>query len=393
MKNNTALIWNGFTHRWLEENHRMARIGNRIRKLSDIEVNQLAQDPLPGIDKNADANYQVVHTAASGSEADTAEYKSFFTSIRSPSDEIFFVQGECCIHIQGDEDKLNYGATDISATFQPFPPASDIEGRFLLNGFDIVRASEQEAKKFHRMNIHFSNENIDFAKGTFSATINTSLFSTCQSGECWDIFPFGGRAPRGEKNKIRYNIIVSWVFVVGDKNELIFEDKSYTENMSWDNKKHNPSGDTLFMDDFLKSDTIKFPPTHPLMCPAYRSISYHLTKTGKHIYELPNEKSLHMLEFASYLKSSPGSSKHTLEYLMFFKNWKKNMGHHTAYGVAGTANFNIEVCLMHFRHPNTIIKSHEVAGSLRWNTSHAKRRGKDPNSDAATQSHYFNLRP
>lgn len=388
MSTNTALIWNGFTHRWREENHRMARIGNRVRVLSPEEVKKLIGLEKEGLDENADFNYEIVHTAASGSEADTADYKSYFTSIQSPSERILFISGENDIHIRGAEDRLNYGQVNIFGFFKPFDQSIEVEGRFLLNGFDVVRTSNQEAKKFHKMNIHFSNKNIDPIQGFFSATINASLHSTCQSAECWG-FLFGGKAPPGEKQQMEYIIRVSWVFAIGDKEELRFEDKSYSQNMSWLNKDFNFKPESHFMDNFIRQDKIAIIKDYPLMCPAYTSLSYFLTKEGGHIHQLPSEKSFHMLEFSSYLKPTLGLNNYTLEYLMFFKNWKKKMEHWSAYGVAGTANFNIGVCLMHFRNSETIIRNQERSGNFRWETKHGDNA--DPNKEEATQSHYFHL--
>ena len=411
MRKKTAVVWNGFFHRWREENHRMARIGNRIRELSQAEITQIQNqrdflmntinpvtgqvysptNPVPGFDENADFNYTSTHYAASGSESDTAEYSSYYKSIQSPSEEISFIQGEVNINIRGHEDVMNNGRVTISGTFEPFSTGSNVEGRFFLNGFDIVRTSNQEAKKYHRMRLNFLNETFDAKAGTFSAEIDVDLFATCQSAECWDIFPFiiGGISPAGEGNRMEYDINVSWMFVIGDTDHISFEQRSYSEQMDWPNKDFNPNPDSLFMSDFQRQDTVPVKSNYPVMCPGFTSMEYELTKTGGHIHQLSNERSFHMLELGTYIKAVPGVNHHTVDYLMFFKNWKDIMGHSTAYGVGGEAEFNVDVCYMHFKDPNTIVQSHEKQGDFRWETKHGSN--SDPNSPNALETTYFNL--
>lgn len=191
-QNNSPLyLWNGFSHHW-GYNHRVNRLGDYL------EFSGSKEDP----------EVAVVHTAASGSGADVAEFSSFYTEVKAP--HIFQTTGVEKIHLEGRKgDLLEVGrwvTTDLSTLTAP-------NCEVLLNGFDLYPSEGYKPDKFIEFQLRIDSVSYSAPvlngpssqPGQVSFYIRVAFNFACTTPEC----------PR-MKRISSYELEVHWGAIEGD---------------------------------------------------------------------------------------------------------------------------------------------------------------------------------
>ncbi|MEM7036562.1 MAG: hypothetical protein AAF570_06230, partial [Bacteroidota bacterium] len=127
-KGDCMLLWNGFSQQW-GYNHRLNRIGNYV--LNDAE-------------KGTDCQGEMVHTAASGSGADSAAYAGYYSAVFAHG--VDFSQQSVFLELMGKE-KEEITATYEGSFFQADIGKKDMGAEVVMNGFDLRTPTGVKADK------------------------------------------------------------------------------------------------------------------------------------------------------------------------------------------------------------------------------------------------------
>ncbi len=150
----TATIWQGFAH-WWQYNHRLNRLGDYV-----------------------DSSH-TVHTAASGTGPDVADYESRFKHVRAA--EVGFRTGVETFEVSGDEGELlsSHRTVAISAT-RNLRDRDSYE--VVLSGFDLV--SLRDADKLAELSIKVDDARYDKSADQVLFDVDAELLMKCFTPEC-----------------------------------------------------------------------------------------------------------------------------------------------------------------------------------------------------------------
>ena len=182
-----AVIWGGFDQTW-GYNHRVNRLGDYVGS--------------PECDDQGACVAQSVHTAASGTGSDVAQYRSRMTVVDAPG--VGFLQGATEFHVvdrRGEGQVLHY------ATTQVVPANGLLLGRdhldVVLGGFDV--RSLRDPDKLSQLSMAVSGARYLPGEDTIAFDVDLTLRMDCDSVECM-------MASRG----VDYSVSVMWTLIGGD---------------------------------------------------------------------------------------------------------------------------------------------------------------------------------
>lgn len=183
-----AVIWGGFDQAW-GYNHRVNRLGDYVGS--------------PDCDDQGACFAQAVHTAASGTGSDIAQYRSRMTVVDAPG--VGFLQGATEFHVadrHGEGQVLHY------ATTQEVPARGLLHGRehldVVLGGFDV--RSLRDPDKLSSLSMAVSGARYVPGEDKVAFDVDLTLRMDCDSIECM-------MASRG----VDYAVSVMWTVIAGDE--------------------------------------------------------------------------------------------------------------------------------------------------------------------------------
>jgi hypothetical protein len=158
-----AVLWQGFSHRW-QYNHRVNRVGSYV------------EHTLPKQDA-----YQIdaVHTAASGTGPDRAQFVDPYTTIQARG--VGFQAGICEVKIVTTEEQLTSFRLLNRIELGPSLAGKDIY-TVVLNGFDLI--AEGDAKKLMTLVIGVSDPELDDGRTILSFGAYGAFRADCSTPEC-----------------------------------------------------------------------------------------------------------------------------------------------------------------------------------------------------------------
>ncbi len=164
-------IWNGFSHHW-GYNHRVNRLGDYL------EVKE--------------GKVSVVHTAASGSGADVADFTSYYTKVEAPG--IARKYGVTRIHLEGRKGNLIECGQWVTAELKTVPERGCA---VVLNGFDLFPTEGFKPDKFIEFQVSIDSVTylepepfLPDANGSFPEPVKVSFYIrvafnfACSTPEC-----------------------------------------------------------------------------------------------------------------------------------------------------------------------------------------------------------------
>lgn len=188
---NPIYIWNGFEQAW-GYNHRCARLGDYVAPFQDA----------------AGEGVEVVHTAASGSGADVADYRSYYAVVEGA--DIFSATGVERILLTGKEKEIKQFEKEVVVNVP-----GEFGGNYLglLNGFDLVPAQGAKADKIMQFGLMVEAVNreqiapkVHPPQGyRLKLRISGWFRMGCSSPEC-EVF----------NNEVRYELDVHWLALMGN---------------------------------------------------------------------------------------------------------------------------------------------------------------------------------
>jgi hypothetical protein len=157
------VLWQGFRHRW-QYNHRANRLGSYVEH----------EHRAPGV-----CEAQVVHTAASGTGPDRAEFTDVFTKIQAQ--DVGFQPSVCEIQIMTVEEKLTPFKLLNKVQLEP-----ELVGKtrytVVLNGFDLL--ADGDAQKLMTLVLETSDPALDEDRANLSFSVTGAFRVDCSSPEC-----------------------------------------------------------------------------------------------------------------------------------------------------------------------------------------------------------------
>lgn len=298
-----GVVWQGFHHAW-RYNHRLNRLGSYVQRTDE-----------------SDPGWKTVHTAASGTGPDTAQFCDLYTVVDSP--DVAFEATQAKLRLEGQE------ATSISASESVELSLDDEmagleEYAVVLNGFDIV--AESDADKLMSLSVSVSEPTVP-GDGTLSFGIDVTFEGDCGTPECSD-------------PSVDYTCYVFTLVVGGDRdafrpgpNTSASASYDWDLNTEPDRRANGVSRDQVAASDLWGADGVQ-------STVGITDLSVDLTKTGGPVttdvittvadllddLELePHAKAMHFLELDLSIENVDTENGFETEFLTFYKNWTEGM--------------------------------------------------------------------
>lgn len=304
MSTDTGVIWRGFHHAW-RYNHRLNRLGSYLQRTDETD---------PG--------WKVVHTAASGTGPDTAQFCDLYTEVAAP--DVTFEPTQQKVRLQGDEATTVVETTPVSVPIDDDLAGFD-EYAVVLNGFDIV--SEADADKLMSMTVSVSQPSAP-SGGSLSFEASVSFEADCGTPEC-------------SGDGIDYTCYLFFLVIAGDQSGFrLGPTTSGSASYGWtldrepDRKGSGVSRDSVPSGELWNASGV----TRTV---GVTGFSVDLVKTGEPdtteaavaIADLLQDQQLeahrhamHLLELDLSVESfASDASGFEAVYLTFFKNWEEGM--------------------------------------------------------------------
>ncbi len=198
-----AVIWDGFDQSW-GYNHRVNRLGDYVGS--------------PVCDDTGACVAQAIHTAASGTGSDVAQYRSRMTLVEAPG--VGFLQGATEFHVV---DRHGEGLVLHYATTQEVPARGLLRNRqhldVVLGGFDV--RSLRDPDKLSRLSMAVSHARYVPGEDKVAFDVDLTLRMDCDSVECM-------MASRG----VDYNVSVMWTVIAAD-DQVRVSSATIEDQYSW----------------------------------------------------------------------------------------------------------------------------------------------------------------
>jgi hypothetical protein len=303
MSTDTGVIWRGFHHAW-RYNHRLNRLGSYLQRTADTE---------PG--------WKAVHTAASGTGPDTAQFCDLYTEVAAP--DVAFQATQDKIHLTGDESSLVSEPATVAIDLDEALKGLD-EYAVVLNGFDIV--SEADADKLMSLSISVEQPS-DPSEGslTFDATVTFS--GDCGTPEC-------------SEPGIDYTCYLFFLVIGGKQSAFrVGPQTQGTATYGWTlNREPDRKREGVSTDHVPAADLWDEPNTDTAV--GLTEFSVDLTKTAdppttsviveiadrlKDLGVEPHRDAMHLLELDLSVEKVSANTGLDIDYLTFYKNWAHGM--------------------------------------------------------------------
>lgn len=308
----STLVWQGFTQSWTY-NHRLNSLGDYVVSSCD----------------DAGCEVELVHSAASGSGADTASYTSRATALFA--DGVDFRNGAVLCSLDRDDAEGRLLTCDQQVVL-------DVEAdgalTTLMQGFE-VRATD-DADKLQRLSLRVGEP--EASAGTVSFGVHAELKLDCDSLEC------DGVADKLDRS-VHYEVRVSWALLAGD-----FASTEGTAGVAytWDNAS---PADELDVADFVRAGTFS------------RDPAYEIATVGLRGLEVALDDDHHMVEWATVVE--PGEDEGEalpFETTTLFKQWNAySWDHLLAYTEPGSGRVTLDTVLVEARGGCAVPVEHEDA--------------------------------
>jgi hypothetical protein len=287
----SAVVWNGFRQTW-GYNHRMNSFGDYV-------------GPVACGDDGCEA--ELVHTAASGSGADTASWRTSHTLVHAPG--VRFVQGMTRFVVDAPDAE---GETHVMSAREVFPEDGAVQ-TVVLAGWDLW--ATQDADRLSALEVEVG----EVEGGAFEVSL--ALGTDCDSVECDD-----DKLDRD----VAYEVVVSWLAVASDHAHHA-ESASVSNTYAWE---ADGLADEIRLSDEWTEGNVAVPRTSAATALAFRRVSVVL------------DDDHHMAEWASELEEGHGGD---FSVTLAFKQW--NAGtywHPLSYVEPGGADVAADVVRLSF---------------------------------------------
>lgn len=329
-KNPPVLIWRGFRHQW-GYNHRLNRLGDFIKTRNRTEDTVEAD---------------LVHSAASGTGKDTAEFTSYYTELQT--NHAWFKSGHCKIRIESHEEVSGLIQRKLSIKLP-----EELKGKesytVLLNGFDLIAESDdgfkliadRDADKLLQLHLGVTSPIYISKSDKLEFEINGLLNVDCDSYECdgypsWELGvaalgPAGGPlslvalgmglAKLAGKFNITtdYTLHVHYLIVGGDSGFKATESRAIENRYNFDKKKELKRGKDGQCSATLKGEQGKF----TTGAVGIKSLQLSLERAKGF---LKADDAMHMLQLDMNVRpKSSARYQMTVDLDLFFRNWCEGM--------------------------------------------------------------------
>lgn len=399
----TGVLWRGFRHVW-SYNHRVNRLGSWV-EIKDCD--------------GESCQYEVGHSAASGSGPDKVSFREAYTELSAQN--VGFHTGSVSFDVRGKEKKpgpksqLIEGSEEVIISYTDLQNSDPSEANYavVLNGFDLKR-TDNNAEKFIRYDLEISKVNnnppdpgYNLDKGHVSFQIRYKLLFNCESAECKG----GGQIAQD----VDYDLKVHYALVEGSKRALNVTHGSELKNtIQWDHCKNNKVKPTPFADEENFNDKwdnpAAFHPGNHMFCEDSEDRQIHhenywktstiqgksgqsqsefsVGTVGVKSISLWAENGTHYIQFDNIIGGDYDNKEgnYNVRALPFWKEWSTRPGIHKkaalSYGHAGKAEVGVEPVLIQIR--DGCKRGLVTGGGLHWPGG-----GKKPTtSDAKKSSNY-----
>lgn len=352
-----ATIWNGFTHTWTY-NHRLNRLGDWVTL--DCGSGPRAERPLRRCEG------KTVHTAASGTGADTASFESYHS--RVVTDDVGFHSGRARLRVDGREER------DLRVEHEGRIPAQGpLRDRdhyaILLNGFDLYSEGRRaKAKKVQRFRLWTQGEaDYDHSDHAVEFELGALLNMNCDSVEC-----------KQQSNRVRYTVDVRFLVVAFDE-AVRKTTKSFQTAYTWNRKRELHKSD---IDLSRRTSQIKgVREDYDSAAIAFREIDFDFGKKGR----AKDHWFVNWTHAIRNVEYDPASGLARFDLDLFFKEWnrraKKKL---TSIARKGDASLRADLALLQFE--NARVENHSASGQIEW-----KGRNRPATSDAAVWKRPFEM--
>jgi hypothetical protein len=387
-----VVLWQGFSHRW-GYNHRVNRIGCYIEHTGSPEGAY-------GID--------AVHTAASGTGPDRAEFVDPFFMVQTKS--AAFQAGTCQVKLTTTEEQLTPFRLHVRVGLGPSLAGKDTY-TVVLNGFDLV--AEGDAKKLMTLVLGVTDPEPTADRRALSFSTYGAFRVDCSTPECdrktrvkrsladdqWKqsvqalrlkisqdlrdpkrtveyeagtLSVVGSGVP-SLADRVQYVLRVRYLIIAGNSEDLyIAQAEPISHSYTWDRKSELPSSLTGRAP--IHVSPVAGKPGFDGFAFAFQEFAVTLYRKGTAGRLLWRQDiAMHLLEWNMRIWEAKqlegGLFSCTLD--LFFKNWDKRMRWRRlpyslfAYRDAGEAQFGAQLTLLQFKTLD-LAKKDSQGGSIDW---------------------------
>ena len=339
-----AVLWQGFEQRW-GYNHRLNSLGDYVGPLQCDGV---------------DCGGTLVHTAASGSGADTAVYASRATVLQGPG--VQFLQGSFRFAI---DEEVGEGEPLTRTLAMEVPLDGALLDRdqyhLLLNGFDLYATDDADKLVFLDLALGAP----EVSEGVVVITAHLDLALDCDSLECDG---FGDKLD----TSVRYIVEVPWLLVAADADALRVTELDVATRYAWGDER----SEELERDDIARTIQVQGEPGWTEGVFAFTSLSIDL------------DDEHHMAEWATQIRNprhdpATGMAEATVD--LMFKQWNEgSLDFVFSYTDAGDASNTAGLALLQLGNPCQA--GLDARGSITWQAD-----GSPATSAAAVRAHEVQL--
>lgn len=319
-----AVIWNGFDQQW-GYNHRVNRLGDYVGT--------------PVCDPQGRCVAQSVHTAASGTGSDVAQFRSRMTQVHA--DGVGFLQGATPLHVS---DRHGEGQELHVSTVQRIPARGPLADRrnldVVLGGFDVRSLSDPD--KLSLMTISVGDARYESGSDTVAFDVDLTLRMDCDSPEC-------AAASRG----VDYEVSVMWTVIAAD-DQVLVTPVSVADEYAW--RRARPSFE-LSADAHRSLQQVQGVPNRfEDAFVAFRTLS--VTLDDEHYVQ----------EWSTALGPTtydPSSGEASFFASLFFKQWNLESRRRVwSFADRGSADLEADVVLVQLQHGRAVEQA--VDGLIDW---------------------------
>ena len=345
-----AVVWQGFIQDW-GYNHRLNSLGDFVGPL-DCDGDE--------------CEVELVHSAASGSGRDTANYTTWATAVSAPG--VRFLQGSFSFELDFEEAEGELITENARLVLDLDEQLQGLDQYHLvLGGFDIF--ARRDADKLEHLTIDLAapRSNEDRTKLMIEGDLEVLL--DCDSLECDGAFRKGDRS-------VRYRVVVPWLLIAGNDGDLALTEQELSTAYAWEDGR----GAELQLEDVRASGTItgRVPRTDTVQDRTYSTALPVMTALS---VDLDDDH--HMAGWASRVKldsydASTGDARVSMD--LMFKQWNQGTRDFVlSYTDAGSAENVSRVGLLQLRQACT--SEVTADGSITWEAD-----GRPADSDDAVSS-------
>lgn len=319
-----AVVWNGFSHVW-GYNHRINSFGDYVEPVS-CEPEGCAAE--------------VVHTAASGSGSDVAQWSSHYTRVAAP--DVLFLGGTSRFVVDREAAEGELIAFTVTVVVPAATLADQDQVHALLNGFDVLATGD--ADKLSHLTLAVGEPEVD--GDNVAIPIDVALLLDCDSVECDGTFQ--------TDESVHYELLVSWLLVAGGSSLAVTPASAETA-YTW---RNGGLDDEIGLADPVAQGEIEGDRARPYAAAALGFTGFSVDLDDDH----------HMAEWATRVE--PGRYDRVTGRLPFdanlaFKQWNAGTWWNpVSYTSPGAAAMRADLVMLEFE--DACVLSDYVSGAIAW---------------------------